>query len=367
MKRFAALFLAALFLLTPALPAAAQDVVTVDGKAVSLDVQPMILGGVLMVPVRPVAEALGGQVTWNQDKLTESITTGSTTVNLTVGKSTADVNGHEVPLGMAVGLQGNQVLVPAGFLLAVYGQRVNIASAGLKDPTAMALLDKALTAIPTQVDLQLDHQITVDAGDPDALSLTLRAHISTQVQLRGKEALLTTTVKVPKALGGELTLLTAVKGDKIFVKAPGSKWAPAPEIDGMLGVLKSLNAPQALGAYVRETHLGDMHTVGGQRVQDVAVTYDTATFQKLTDQLLKGALPQDTASQVQLNWDSVTAGLSLDTATGAPVGPQTTDASLSIALPADLSDVPLHIRIHQTATPTANDKPIVWPPDLPAK
>ena len=48
--------------------------VTVNGKAVSFDVSPQIINGRTMIPIRAVAEVLGGTVSWQESTNTTSIT-----------------------------------------------------------------------------------------------------------------------------------------------------------------------------------------------------------------------------------------------------------------------------------------------------
>lgn len=66
---------------------------------VMLDAAPVIgAGNRTLVPVRAVAEAMGGVVGWNSSTKTATITVGSNTLELTLGKSTAYYNGAATPI-----------------------------------------------------------------------------------------------------------------------------------------------------------------------------------------------------------------------------------------------------------------------------
>ncbi|MGE5674974.1 MAG: copper amine oxidase N-terminal domain-containing protein, partial [Mycobacterium leprae] len=139
---------------------AGQDSVTVDGKDVAFDVEPVVVNWVLMLPVRAVAESLGGEVTWQAETRTAVIRTGSTQVKLTVGSDTAVVNGQKVKLATPVTIRENRMLVPASFLLTLFGQKVTIHNPALKDPVAISLLEKGRANGLRNIDLQMVQQTT---------------------------------------------------------------------------------------------------------------------------------------------------------------------------------------------------------------
>lgn len=66
---------------------------------VTLDVAPMLgAGNRTLVPVRAVAEAMGGTAFWDVITQTASVTVGSNTLELTLGKNTALFNGTAKPI-----------------------------------------------------------------------------------------------------------------------------------------------------------------------------------------------------------------------------------------------------------------------------
>ncbi len=87
-------------------PSATQSVVmkltidkknyTINGIAMTMDVAPVIRESRTLGPVRYVAEALGAEVAWDPVERKVTLTRGSTTIELWIGRNTARVNGAYV-------------------------------------------------------------------------------------------------------------------------------------------------------------------------------------------------------------------------------------------------------------------------------
>jgi len=71
---------------------------TVDGRPLVSDMPAILWGGRTLVPVRALGEALGAEVLWREDSRQAVLRTARTTVTLTLGSATAQVNGKTVPL-----------------------------------------------------------------------------------------------------------------------------------------------------------------------------------------------------------------------------------------------------------------------------
>ncbi len=69
---------------------------TINGIAMTMDVAPVILESRTLGPVRYVAEALGAEVAWDPVERKVTLTRGSTTIELWIGRNTARVNGAYV-------------------------------------------------------------------------------------------------------------------------------------------------------------------------------------------------------------------------------------------------------------------------------
>ncbi|WP_207799707.1 stalk domain-containing protein [Candidatus Cryosericum hinesii] len=71
---------------------------TVNGASTTLDSPPVIKNGRTLVPIRAIIEALGGTVGWDGTARKATVTLGSTTIELWIGKNAAKVNGVSKPI-----------------------------------------------------------------------------------------------------------------------------------------------------------------------------------------------------------------------------------------------------------------------------
>lgn len=79
-----------------------QLFMTVDGQKMAIDpsskVAPIIQNGRTLLPIRALIEALGGTAGWDAASRKATITLKSTVLQLWIGKSTATVRGHSIPI-----------------------------------------------------------------------------------------------------------------------------------------------------------------------------------------------------------------------------------------------------------------------------
>jgi hypothetical protein len=73
----------------------------VNGMTRKLDAAPFIKDGRTLLPIRALIETLGGSVEWNASIRTATVMLGSRTVALTIGSTTALVNGKAITLDIA--------------------------------------------------------------------------------------------------------------------------------------------------------------------------------------------------------------------------------------------------------------------------
>jgi len=107
---------------------AADDSISVflDGQPLTFgDVEPQIINGSTMVPLRAVFEAFGAEVDWNNATQTVTATKGDTVVVLTVGVSSPTINGQVKTLNQpAVNISG-RILAPLRFVGEAFGGQVD--------------------------------------------------------------------------------------------------------------------------------------------------------------------------------------------------------------------------------------------------
>lgn len=103
--------------------------VAVAGKKVGFDQAPVVTDGVLMMPVRAVAEAAGGTVAWNAKEQMVTVTLSDRVAHFWIGKGEAELNENGVmyfrqnliAMKMAPVIQNGRTLISADALTMILG------------------------------------------------------------------------------------------------------------------------------------------------------------------------------------------------------------------------------------------------------
>ena len=99
---------------------------TVNGQAVLLDAAPQIRGaGYTMVPVRFIGEALGLEVDWNSTTRVVSFQDADKQIFLTIGSTTATINGQATQMPFAPLIENDRTLVHVRFISEALQANVN--------------------------------------------------------------------------------------------------------------------------------------------------------------------------------------------------------------------------------------------------
>ena len=98
--------------------------VLVDGKPAECEVPAFIRDGISVGSFRAVVEASGGIVGWDNERKQAIATLGTLNLIATVGKSTLEVNGEQVPLSIAPFLLRNRTFLPLRELGTALGKEV---------------------------------------------------------------------------------------------------------------------------------------------------------------------------------------------------------------------------------------------------
>lgn len=130
--------------------------VVVDGKFVRFDAAPVMQKDKVLVPLREFVNALGIS---DEDVLLEdgriSITSGNTLVNLTVGSTTATVNGKAVSLDVPVTVYEGKIFVPVRFIADTFQYEVEWiqiykeGTGGLVDLTSKRTASRVTVMVPS--------------------------------------------------------------------------------------------------------------------------------------------------------------------------------------------------------------------------
>ena len=97
---------------------------TLGGETKTMDVAPIIRNSRTMLPVRYVAEALGAEIAWDGATSTATLTTADTVVVITVGATTATVNGQAVTLDSPAFIENSRTYMPVRFVAETLGGTV---------------------------------------------------------------------------------------------------------------------------------------------------------------------------------------------------------------------------------------------------
>ena len=101
-----------------------KTVYTLNGEQKTMDVAPIIRNERTMLPVRYVAEALGATIGWDGATSTATLTTADTEIKITVGAAEAMVNGQAVKLDSPAFIENDRTYMPVRFVAETLGGTV---------------------------------------------------------------------------------------------------------------------------------------------------------------------------------------------------------------------------------------------------
>ena len=114
----------AALLLLSSLPAAAAISVDVNGKPLQFgNAQPIKIGGSVLIPLRAVVENLGAEIHWDGSTQTVSGSKGAREFSLRIGSRDARVNNNPVTLNQPAQLINGNTMVPLRFVAEALGGR----------------------------------------------------------------------------------------------------------------------------------------------------------------------------------------------------------------------------------------------------
>jgi hypothetical protein len=166
--RVAAAALLSLGLLAqPALAAESKLHVVLQGAPVQFDADPFVENDRTLVPLRTLSEKLGFMVEWDAATQQITLTKFPNKVVLWVGKTEAEANGKRLTLEVAPKIVGNRTFVPLRFISEQLGANVywngekseiRVTPQGQSDPDALAFLSaKPAATTPAAASNQKAH------------------------------------------------------------------------------------------------------------------------------------------------------------------------------------------------------------------
>ena len=125
MKRIVCLLLVFIMLLPTVVFAYDKPIsVTLDGEKLTFDVEPALIDGRTMVPIRAIFEAMGAVVEWDNDTQSAICTKGDTIVKMTIDSPTIYINDVPSQMDTSPVIINGRTLAPARFVAESFGYKV---------------------------------------------------------------------------------------------------------------------------------------------------------------------------------------------------------------------------------------------------
>ncbi len=129
--------------------------VLVEGKHISFDVEPKVVNGRTIVPLRAIFEALGADVNWNDRTKTVIAKHGSDVITIKIGSKKAYLNYEVIDLDVPAVIYEGRTLVPVRFISESFGYGVQwdgstrTVSINSKDFTPTIRTNPTFKTVPT--------------------------------------------------------------------------------------------------------------------------------------------------------------------------------------------------------------------------
>lgn len=98
--------------------------VTLDGEKLAFDVEPALIDGRTMVPIRAIFEAMGAVVEWDNNTQSAICTKGDTVVKMTIDSPTIYINERASQMDTSPVIINGRTLAPARFVAESFGYKV---------------------------------------------------------------------------------------------------------------------------------------------------------------------------------------------------------------------------------------------------
>jgi len=125
LKKFLVFFGALVLVLNISTSVLAAPKVVLDGQQLSFDVPPIIEDGRTLVPLRAIFEALGANVSWDENTQSITATKADTSIKLQINSKTAYKNNQATSLDAPPKIVNNRTLIPLRFVSEALGANVN--------------------------------------------------------------------------------------------------------------------------------------------------------------------------------------------------------------------------------------------------
>ncbi len=95
--------------------------IKINGKVIDSDVEPQIIEGRTMVPVRAIFEGVGAEVSWDASTKTITGTKDSVTVKMKIGEKTLSINDKNIEMDASPAIIEDRTYAPARYVAESFG------------------------------------------------------------------------------------------------------------------------------------------------------------------------------------------------------------------------------------------------------
>lgn len=305
MKKLSLLLGLLLLLALAASPALAADTtapaakVVINGNSLATDVQPVIEGDQVYLPVRAVAEALGADVAWDAKTETVTVTKNAQVISIDLNQNLVLVNGKEFSLDVPVKMVDGRAMVLAPVFKEALG-----ADAALDSATGnVNVTCKELVAGMSPEDLLVKANDALQKYDTykfkGTLNMEARANdipMAAKMTMDGSfkkpaESYFKMTMPMPE--NKSLNMEGYLKDGKIYQNVNGEGWKEAPLNipSDLMNQLNSNDPAQSLqmlkdiGGIISA---GTPETVNGNTYNVLKVTIDPVKYKEFTRKIVSG-------------------------------------------------------------------------------
>ncbi|MBB3108711.1 S1-C subfamily serine protease [Paenibacillus phyllosphaerae] len=146
--------------------------VYVDGQKLALTPSPIVQQGTTLVPMRAIFNALGAEVTWNQQTKTVMATKDGDSISLKIGSASAVLNGTTVKLQVPAQQKSGSTLVPLRFVSEALGATVAVNGNTIQITSAQGQTEEENDSTIVDTRTKLDTQQIVAKNDEKVVMIS---------------------------------------------------------------------------------------------------------------------------------------------------------------------------------------------------